>query len=122
MSVWRYVVCVRMCKGYVCVCYVCICLVYFPRDLKKNPVIAELYSIERIAEIFDISKPREPSGTAKPAKLSLERAVGAKRGTSVPWLSIQDWPKLSTFTRRLALGSRAVEDTGSVQSLCGWLL
>ena len=43
----------------------------FPlRLLKKLLWLQALYSFERIAEMFDISKPRKHSGTTKRAKLS----------------------------------------------------
>lgn len=98
---------------------ICMSVVYmhmysfsFPlRRLKKFYDLRLCIPFERIAEMFDISKPRKHSGTAKPATLSRERAVGAKCGPSPPSPSIQDWPSLSTFTRPLAMGTGAAEDT-----------
>lgn len=49
-----------------------------------------LYSFERIAEMFDISKPRKPSGTAKLAKLSRERAGGGQAWAKSSLAVIQD--------------------------------
>lgn len=65
---------------------ICMSVVYmhmysfsFPlRRLKKFYDLRLCIPFERIAEMFDISKPRKRSGTAKPAKLSRERAVGGQ--------------------------------------------
>lgn len=51
-----------------------------------------VYSVEKIAEMFDISKPRERSGNAKLAKLSRQRAAGG-----------QVWPSLPSLPSSLAL-------------------
>lgn len=65
---------------------ICMIVVYmhmysfsFPlRRLEKSYDLRLCIPFERIAEMFDISKPRKLSGTAKPAKLSRERAVGGQ--------------------------------------------
>lgn len=50
-----------------------------------------LYSFERRAEMFDISKPRKPSATAKLAKLSRERAGGGPAWAKSSLAVSQDW-------------------------------
>lgn len=54
--------------------------------------------------MFDISKPKKPSGTANRAKLSRERAGGRQAWAKTSPAVSQDWPQLSPFTLPFVLG------------------
>lgn len=91
----------------------------FPLRSKKKKLLClqTVYSVEKIAEMFDISKPRERSGNAKLAKLSRQRAAGGQAWPSLPSLPSSLAP-LSTFPLPPALRAGAVEDPESALSRC----
>lgn len=63
-----------MCENMHRTCMHVVCMqmysLFLLRLKKKLLWLQALYSFERIAEMFDISKPRKHCGTAKRAKLS----------------------------------------------------
>lgn len=110
---WRYV---HMCENMHRTCMHVVCMqmysLFLLRLKKKLLWLQALYSFERIAEMFDISKPRKHCGTAKRAKLSPWEGTRGPSGAESSLAVHSGQPWLSAFALPPALGAGAVEDAG----------